>query len=737
MEDAVCLYLDLIRSSELLVHADDLQYERFSREFERYILDELYYFELEHLGHLQGDSCILFGKPALARAFVAFAKTLAHNFQKEMASLPRLMGMKIPALRLGVCIGRHLDANKMSDAARRAQRAAGCGHENDVIIDGEVREAVAEAFPTQAIPPSKKMMEEESFPVFRVGTFNSRLADELDTDPSRNGHLHYVRYLDRTAYFLQPPQLFRKESQDLFRDYDKRCREPGTSASLANCAQLQETLRRRIYKTPDEDARVEVSDALLLRRIGDPLRHYTLLIKLSPSYEEANRWYERLIADKNIEPDTITFNTLISKAPRYGTALHWFKEIGRFGKRPSHVTHTELLHLAPDFVAAKKHFNALEELGKETVGPGKVAYTAMIALAPTYDEAKVFYDKLKASRVCTDAAVYNALIRKSPDINTAEMWFECLRKAKHRPTERTFNSLIRLSPDFTWGKKWLDEMKAQDIPRNHFVYTSLIRLSPDFETADKLFEDMPGDRCDRDIATYNALLHAGPDRDKAASIILRMRANNMPPNETTYGTLIDIAETLDDALGWITEMSCEPNAHITSSLSKKVKSRKDADRAAGVLLKLGTHFKEPDYRLIYQAVAHESAAREFLKWSEAAPHHKWYQSLDGAVVAYMKQDRIDYACYVAALIPHLQASATLFRRCPDFSERYYAALVADGFNLKDNVCALACCYFENDRLSEALTLYQRALTFSAHHKRISFIRARIAAIQDNRNAPHH
>ncbi|MCH8086630.1 MAG: hypothetical protein IIC81_02135, partial [Chloroflexi bacterium] len=102
----------------------------------------------------------------------------------------------------------------------------------------------------------------------------------------------------------------------------------------------------------------------------------------------APQWAEAMRRE-GIQPDVVTYNTLISKAPSYETAEAWVETMRREGIQPNVVTYNTLISKAPDYPTA---MGLLETMRDEGIQPNVVTYNTLISKATSYDTAKAWVE---------------------------------------------------------------------------------------------------------------------------------------------------------------------------------------------------------------------------------------------------------------------------------------------------------------------------------------------------------
>ena len=323
MATVVCLHIDMIGSVKagLAMHA--LQFESFNREWIRYSYGEIESFCPEGCQiKSAGDGWLLFSENLnMVHAFVALAKTLATNFQRDVAALPRLKNVRLPELRLTVCTGDDIkvawgnESDWQGDSARRAHRAAQCARPNQVIINDAVREKILRVFHIRRIQESElpqRWKEEEDFSVFHVGNIFAELATALEEEPDPAIYLPYSTFLKRTGYFSEAERAFRNIRRAVVGAHDTSSSCLTNPADIAKRKELGAKLRKLLCNAPSDEIRDGLVHDMMRLDVPPTLHVYTHLMRIADTYEGAVNWYRRM--DRNrVEPDAITLNTLIAR----------------------------------------------------------------------------------------------------------------------------------------------------------------------------------------------------------------------------------------------------------------------------------------------------------------------------------------------------------------------------------------------------------------------------------------
>jgi tetratricopeptide (TPR) repeat protein len=79
---------------------------------------------------------------------------------------------------------------------------------------------------------------------------------------------------------------------------------------------------------------------------------------------------------EGIQPDVVTYSTLIDKAPDYDVAKTWVDKMCKEGIQPNVVTYSTLIDKAPDYDVAKTW---VDKMCKEGIQPNVVTYSTLFS----------------------------------------------------------------------------------------------------------------------------------------------------------------------------------------------------------------------------------------------------------------------------------------------------------------------------------------------------------------------
>jgi pentatricopeptide repeat protein len=313
-------------------------------------------------------------------------------------------------------------------------------------------------------------------------------------------------------------------------------------------------------------------EEMIKNEIVPNLRTYTKLINLSPDYDTALSWYNKI---KHIEADTVTFSYLIDKSPDYETAFYWFNKIenGKAGLRiynyfinisPTYkeacewyekieagkanlCTFNSLINRSPNYKIALEWYEKIKPLKADLV-----TYNSLIDKSPNYITAFDWYKKIEVEKA--DLFTFNLLLDKSPDYRVAKIWYEKIINSGDANIV-TYGSLINKSPDYKTALHWFNKINPAEI--NGIIYNSLICKSPDFETGMKLLQKMENDKLPLTVFTFGALFKLilksfeNNKFEKANALFDKMLKKKIYPNVIIYTLLIKLSPCFEQAFNFL------------------------------------------------------------------------------------------------------------------------------------------------------------------------------------------
>uniref|UniRef100_A0ACD5XY28 Uncharacterized protein n=1 Tax=Avena sativa TaxID=4498 RepID=A0ACD5XY28_AVESA len=263
---------------------------------------------------------------------------------------------------------------------------------------------------------------------------------------------------------------------------------------------------------------------------------------------------------QGIEPDLVSFNTLINARAKSGSlapgaAFDLLLEVRQAGLRPDVITYNTLISACSQGSILEDAVAVFEEMIGSDCRPDLWTYNAMVSVhgrCGTAQEAERVFVELLEKGFKPDAVTYNSLLyafAKEGDVDAVERVCGELLKAGFKKDGITYNTMIHM-----YGKMGrldlalalYDEMRAIGCTPDAVTYTVLIdslgkvdRISD----AGKVLEEMADAGLKPTLVTFSALICAyakGGRRDEAERTFDRMVASGVKPDRLAYLVMLDI-----------------------------------------------------------------------------------------------------------------------------------------------------------------------------------------------------
>lgn len=267
-----------------------------------------------------------------------------------------------------------------------------------------------------------------------------------------------------------------------------------------------------------------------------------------------------LVKDKGLEPDLVSFNTLINARAKAhsmgrGKAVELLDEVKKSGLRPDTITYNTLISAcaySSNVVDAVSVFTAMEE---SKCCPDLWTYNAMMAVygrSGLIREVEGIFLELKEMGFSPDAVTFNSLLYAyalEGDVNNAKKVCNEMVKSGFRKDEITYNTIIHMygkRGDVESALELYDEMKEIGCKPDAVTFTVLIdtlgkvgRISE----AGKVMEDLVRARVKPTLKTFSALIcgyaKAGM-REQAERTFGLMVRSGIKPDCLAYSVVIDV-----------------------------------------------------------------------------------------------------------------------------------------------------------------------------------------------------
>jgi len=291
-------------------------------------------------------------------------------------------------------------------------------------------------------------------------------------------------------------------------------------------------------------ARDEAASPDLRSEIEDRLqRRFNLALHRRGDLGAALDLFGDMVA-KGLQPNEITYNVLIAKAPSIKRALEIRNEMLEKGLEPNEFTYNTLIAKAPSFQRAQELHDEMVAMGKE---PDEITYNTLISKAPDFQRAEALRDEMEAMGKEPDEITFNTLIAKAPDFQRAlQLQKEMVQKSKE-PDTVTYNTLISKAPCFKESLALHDEMVQKGKEPDSFTYAILMKKATVLKEAEPLLSEMIARRLKPNSYHFNLLLGLAVGELEAMRIYRRMAA--LVPERKVYEvtTLIRSSKNVTDA----------------------------------------------------------------------------------------------------------------------------------------------------------------------------------------------
>ncbi|XP_062233384.1 pentatricopeptide repeat-containing protein At3g18110, chloroplastic isoform X2 [Phragmites australis] len=264
--------------------------------------------------------------------------------------------------------------------------------------------------------------------------------------------------------------------------------------------------------------------------------------------------------DRGIEPDLVSFNTLINARAKSGclaagVALDLMLEVRQAGLRPDVITYNTLISACSQSSNLDDAVMVFEEMIASDCHPDLWTYNAMVSVhgrCGKVQEAEQLFRELVEKGFMPDAVTYNSLLyafAKEGDVKKVEHVCEELVKAGFKKDEITYNTMIHM-----YGKMGrldlavglYDEMRAMGCTPDAVTYTVLIDSLGKMDRiaeAGKVLEEMADAGLKPTLVTFSTLICAyarGGRRVEAEKTFDRMVASGVKPDRLAYLIMFDI-----------------------------------------------------------------------------------------------------------------------------------------------------------------------------------------------------
>lgn len=242
--------------------------------------------------------------------------------------------------------------------------------------------------------------------------------------------------------------------------------------------------------------------------------------------EKAKEVYDKLLADPDVQPDQVTFNTLIKgacKSKDLEPALVYLEHMKAQGIKPNRITYNSLMDIAVKLQDMKQALLFLEDMKKDEIVPDGYTYSIIL-------------NGLKINNSAPD--VVRATIDNIQRVVAAN---------EFRLDEVFFNSVLDVCSKYDFYEQlrhFYDLMKSHKIAESSVTYGILIKAygkANDFENAQRIFDRMLASNMVINEMTYGCILDAcakSGKMDVAMKIFETLKNTNSNMNSIVFTTII-------------------------------------------------------------------------------------------------------------------------------------------------------------------------------------------------------
>jgi uncharacterized protein YciU (UPF0263 family) len=174
----------------------------------------------------------------------------------------------------------------------------------------------------------------------------------------------------------------------------------------------------------------------------------------------------------------VASNATMARVPCLTDARNVFAEMATAGVEPNVVTYTTLINLAETYEEARKIFAEMATAGVE---PDVVTYNTLINLAETYEEARNVFAEMATAEVEPDVVTYNTLINLAETYEEARNVFAEMATAGVQPNVVTYNTLINRAETYDQASEMFEQLILIGPPEHEITLTTLVKKAHSFE----------------------------------------------------------------------------------------------------------------------------------------------------------------------------------------------------------------------------------------------------------------
>ncbi|KAL8088451.1 hypothetical protein AgCh_038294 [Apium graveolens] len=239
--------------------------------------------------------------------------------------------------------------------------------------------------------------------------------------------------------------------------------------------------------------------------------------KKAGNYEKARKLFA-LMAERDIQHTTVTYNSLMSYETNYKEVANIYDQMQRDGLRPDVVSYALLISAYGKARREEEALAVFEEMLDAGVRPTQKAYNILLdafAISGMVEQARTIFKSMRRDRCTPDLYSYSTMLSayvNASDMDGAEKFFRRIKHDGFDPSVVTYGNLIKgyaKINDLENMMKKYEEMCVCGIKANQTVFTTIMDAygkNKDFGSAVVWFKEMGSCGVPPDQKAKNILL---------------------------------------------------------------------------------------------------------------------------------------------------------------------------------------------------------------------------------------
>ncbi|WJX21593.1 hypothetical protein P8452_11002 [Trifolium repens] len=251
-----------------------------------------------------------------------------------------------------------------------------------------------------------------------------------------------------------------------------------------------------------------------------------------------------LMAERGIERNTVTFNSLMSFESNYKEVSNIYDQMQRADLRPDVVSYALLINAYGKARREEEALAVFEEMLDAGVRPTRKAYNILLdafSISGMVEQARTVFKSMRRDKYMPDLCSYTTMLSayvNASDMDGAEKFFKRLIQDGFEPNVVTYGAIIKgyaEANDLEKVTEKYDEMLGRGIKANQTIFTTIMDVhgkNGDFDNAVHWFKEMELSGLVPDQKAKNILLSlAKTEEDKQEAnelVLLSIEINNLP-----------------------------------------------------------------------------------------------------------------------------------------------------------------------------------------------------------------